>query len=157
MALTYVTDIRLLDYLLSETEQALLSNDEAYGDSTRSDVIEKYIEWAEGTIDSYVGSQFGLPLATPYPTALIHAVLVIAKYRLMLRRNYMTDAIEAEYTDVMAWLRMVRDGEIDLYPIDPDADGSTAIVGFVDLSQLVFADGLPNAAYQTTYSDDTFD
>lgn len=129
MALKY-TSVQKLVNLLSERQLAQLSDDTDVSDdeiSTDNGRIEQFLAYAEATVESYIQTRFPLPLE-PIPTTVEYAALVIAKYRLMLRREYMTEEIGMEYKGVMDWLRAVKMDDADLYPTS-DTDAAEVTYG----------------------------
>lgn len=120
MPLKY-TSVEDLTDLLSETQLAQITDDSDGDPSTDDPRVQKFLAYAESTVDTFIQARYSLPLS-PVPASVQYAALVIAKYRLLLRREYMSDEIEKEYMAVMTWLEMVRDDRADLYPRATDDD-----------------------------------
>lgn len=105
-----------LTTILTQDEQAVLTDDLSHLQDVEADanIILTYLRYAESTAEGYIQTRYTTPLVEP-PMAFIYAVLVIAKYRLLLRRQYLSEAARQEYDDVMGWLRRVQAEDADLY------------------------------------------
>lgn len=128
MALNY-TSVNALLALLSESQMAQITDDSDEGTlSTDEEMVEQVLEYAESTVDTYIQSRYETPL-DPVPPAVKYAALVVGKYRLMLRREYMSPEIEQEYREVMDWLRAVQEDRADLYTRAEDGSDSEITSG----------------------------
>lgn len=97
--------------VLSPQQQRQLTDDNPEGDSvTKIPMINEYLSAAESFAESYVLAVYSVPVANP-PPAFVHAILIIAKYHLLLRRGWIDDSLQTEYDRIMDWLEMIRNGE----------------------------------------------
>ena len=84
---------------------------------------------AGGKIDSYLRSQYTLPLAVPYPDEIILCNVNIASYTLLKWRGFNADEMDENfrllYLDCVNWLEMLNRGEVSL-GIDADATPGTS-------------------------------
>ena len=144
MALVYAV-VADLDNVLSPDEQAELTDDTADGSVVAvTAILTASLESGESLIDSYIGTRYSLPL-TLVPASIKRATLIIAKYRLMMKRNRLEEDVREEYMEVMSWLEGVRDGDmvllddvgVDLTAIGPVRVGF-ANVDTADFSESVF-------------------
>jgi phage gp36-like protein len=122
MPLTY-TSVEELETLLTVQEQAALTDDttETGEPVVDTDMIERYLAYSESTVNTKLQTRYDMPLKT-VPLAVVYATLVIARYRLMLRRGYMTEELETEYKEQMRWLQMVQDEDADIYEDEVDEE-----------------------------------
>lgn len=105
-----------LDNILAEHIAAELSAES--GSTPDDSILDYYLDAAESVVDSYLAKRYNVPLSvTPIPAAVKDAVLVIARYRLYIRREYVTEEVRKDYEDMLEWLKMVATGELDL-PVD---------------------------------------
>jgi phage gp36-like protein len=116
------SSVPALKAILTESQLAQLTDDTSLDDgASDSTLVRQFLVFAESTAEGYVQGRYSLPLNPP-PPSFLYAVLVIAKYRLFLRRQYMDEDTREEYTEVKEWLRSVRDDEVDLYARDSNSD-----------------------------------
>ncbi|HEX9844040.1 MAG TPA: DUF1320 domain-containing protein [bacterium] len=76
-------------------------------------VIDEALAAATAEMDSYIGTKYQLPLATP-PAVLKDKCVDIALYRLSQRPGAMTDEVKDRYEKALAWLRDVSRGVVSL-------------------------------------------
>ena len=82
-------------------------------------------------IDSYLRTQYDLPIKTPYPAELVECNAILAAYTLLQNaRGYVPDEFDAgfraRYEDQIIWLRDIAAGRCSL---GIDADQTTAQEG----------------------------
>jgi phage gp36-like protein len=82
-------------------------------------------------IDSYLRTQYDLPIKTPYPQELVEANAIMAAYTILQNvRGYVPDEFDAgfraRYDDQVTWLRDLAAGRCSL---GIDADQTTAQEG----------------------------
>lgn len=137
MATKYIQGdpITAMSLVLTEAEQAYLTDDSTYGTTPDPDFVTTYIQIGESIADTYVSGRYPWLTAINAPEAFKHAILVIAKKRMLNRRGYSHPALDEEFGDVRDWLRAIHDERADLLPPAPDeeenADNSFDY-GFVD-------------------------
>jgi len=102
--------------------------------------IDAFLTKASASVDSYLRSQYKLPLVTPYPDEIVWATVCIGSYRLMVWRGYNPDEHDAEirarYEDCVAWLGQLSRGQVRL---DAAADATTRNEG----APMVVSRGFP--------------
>lgn len=115
---TYTSTADIYD-VLSQKHVAELTDDTA-GSTVDTDKVDSALDRAEGVVDSYVGKQYDVPLDTPAPQSIIHAVLTLAKCYLFKRRpRAIPDEINQDCSDIVAWLESVAAGEVEIDDLDP--------------------------------------
>ena len=115
MPLRYVT-VPEFDNVLTPQQQAQLTDDNPVTApaSKNAAIIEYYLTMAESFAESYVGGRYGVPLVGTIPESFKFAVLLIAKYRLFLRRGMMKKDVEEDYLRTLTWLQQIKNGTVDL-------------------------------------------
>lgn len=126
MAVTLVyTTTQDITTVLTPHQQQQLTDDVATGDdSTNHDRIDEFLAFAESFADSYAKARYTVPLTTPVPRVYLHHILIIAKYHLSLRMDFVTEEIRQEYADAVAWFEQLRDGFVQLDVDDDDLNDS---------------------------------
>lgn len=100
--------------VLSSTIVAQLTDDSA-GTVVNTDYVESALDRAEGVVDSYVSKAYDVPLDTPVPGSIKHAVLTLAVCNLYKRRpGALPDEAKAACAEVTQWLIDVASGKIEL-------------------------------------------
>lgn len=143
MPLRYIQGdpITAMSLVLTEQEQAYMTDDTAYGSTPDPDFVESFIAIGESIVDSFVLGRYPFLTAVNLPDSLRHAILVIAKKRMLNRRGYATQALDEEWTDVRTWLRDIHDERAELFaPASDDSDqpDNSFDYGFVDPDTLDF-------------------
>jgi phage gp36-like protein len=84
--------------------------------------IERTLARATSVMRSEVGRQYDLPFPTgEVPEAIKSAVLVVAKYMLLSRRDGgVTEATQDQYDSAMRFLDEIGSGEAELFESDGD-------------------------------------
>lgn len=137
--MNYVTNAGFTD-VLTPQQQAQLTDDNPSGDDiTDSGVVTTFLEAAESFADSFVSARYETPLQNP-TEAFKQAIYIIAKYQLLLRREYADEATQRQYDNTIQWLMMVRDGDVTLDSNDLISD--SAYVGLAEFTELTFEDHL---------------
>lgn len=104
--------------VLSQKHVAELTDDTA-GNTPDDDKIDSALNRAESVVDSYVGKQYDVPLDTPVPQSIAHAVLVLARCYLYSRRPGATpDEIAEACEETIEWLKMIAAGTLEVDDID---------------------------------------
>lgn len=104
----YATVEQLEDHLGTDRYLAIVDRDR---DGTAdTSAVEAALSAASSLADSYLAAT--LPIAAPYPTALVEAVMAIATYR--LAGNAATDTERVQYEDAIGWLRDAARGRAQL-------------------------------------------
>lgn len=119
-AMAYVDPIDLLEVASKQEIFDVASDDRSETvdqfDISRSDRVQAACDRGEAVVNSYIGSVYELPIPENEVTpALKDAVLVLAKYKLFARRNYIDDSLQREYKATISWLEKIRKGEIELF------------------------------------------
>ena len=78
-----------------------------------SDVVDRAISDAEGTIDSYLGERYKVPLQT-VPDVVKNACADLAVYQLQQSRSSVTDDMKERRDDILSWLKDVAKGTASL-------------------------------------------
>lgn len=120
--------VDILRPVLTAEQQALLTDDAAYGDDPVEAILIEYIEGAESFADAYTLARYPTLSLSNAPKAYTHAILTIAKKRLLARREYTTNAVDAEYNESLRWLRDIYLDHADLAP-DPNGPSATDSTG----------------------------
>ena len=138
-ALRYVT-VAEFDNVLTPQQQAQLTDDNPITAPASKDAatVEYYLRMAESFAESYVAGRYGVPLRGEAPEAFKFAILLIAKYRLFLRRGMVKKDVEEDYLRVITWLQQIKNETVDL-PLEVEnnteaADVSSG-VSFTDYTQ----------------------
>lgn len=89
-----------------------------------SGVVAMHLETASSRIDSYLRSKHTLPLATPYPHAIVDACCVLAAYSLMTVRGFNAAEYDQNFRDryedlvgrpgQKGWLELLASGAASL-------------------------------------------
>lgn len=87
--------------------------DDTGGDEAVKATLEAFINDASAFIDTYVGTRYTLPLPS-IPGELRRANLIVANFDLESKKPPISDDQQAAYDDIIAWLQMIKDGELDL-------------------------------------------
>jgi len=95
------------------TNQVLLVADRDEDGNADAAVIAAALSAATGTIDSYVGQHYDLPLAT-VPEALKEACVVLAMHHLSGLPGAMTEELQAAKRETLAWLKDIGAGRASL-------------------------------------------
>ena len=116
--------------VLTPQQQAQLTDDDPVTAPANRDAatVEYYLAMAESFAESYVAGRYGVPLE-PAPEAFRFAVLVIAKYRLFLRRGMVKKDVEEDYLRTLTWLQQIKNETVDL-PLAPEDNTEAADVSF---------------------------
>lgn len=95
------------------------------------------LDEASDLVDSYL-ARFDLPLALPYPGALVRANKIVAGYDVMVSLGFVREGDESEwrlrYLDVIKWLEQVAKGLVTPPGMEepvPPADPSSGVGMFV--------------------------
>ncbi len=76
-----------------------------------SGVVQQALNDANGVIDSYLAAQVTVPLATVPPIVNLQACKIARFYLWKDRRS---EAVTADYSDALAWLKQVAQGLIPI-------------------------------------------
>jgi phage gp36-like protein len=95
------------------------------------EIILEHVVKASGKIDTFLPSQYTLPLSAPYPDSIVDAAVVISTYTLLVRyRGFRPDeydnSFRLQYEDTMSWLDKLSRGAVSL---GDDADADAALEG----------------------------
>ena len=117
--------------VLPRTIVTQITNDNPGKGSENDFIYTERLKSAENTVDSYFSERYKLPLIAQdgtVPPEIKDAVLTIAKYKLMARRNALNPSVESEYQNAMSWLKDISTGKanIALPQIDGTFDTSNA-------------------------------
>lgn len=123
--------------LLSDREIALLTSDDVEREESVEYIVNEYLAAAESLVESAIGNRYVVPFRDPLPEVIRMAILIIAKYRLFLRRGFVEDAIQQDYRDQVDFLRGVRAGEFDL-PVGEGGRELEVRSGFGELKNMEF-------------------
>jgi phage gp36-like protein len=102
------------------------------------EVIREILEFAEDFCDSYINNRYVVPLEIPIPKSYRHCILIVGKYHIFLRLNYVTEQTRQEYEDMINWLREIRDGLANLPITDEDELKGGFARGFASTALLTF-------------------
>ena len=92
-----------------------------------ADVIARAITDADALIDSYLQVKFVVPV-TPVPPVLRNHAITIAWYNLELGRRSVTEDTRKAYEDVIAWLKALVAGTVDI-GLEPKPAASPGLPG----------------------------
>lgn len=127
VTLDYVT-LDDLEDVMTIPEQAQ-ATDDAYGaggtisgsPSRNERMVKRFLKRAESTVDSYL-TEYDTPIQDP-PYMLEYTILLIARYYLDERGDGdVSEASQRSYDQAMDWLKMVKNGEVDLQGVEIDAE-----------------------------------
>lgn len=101
-----------------DTSAAAFATDAGEVGTPDTDVLNEVINDAESVIDGYVGVRHIVPVVVAGDTVLANRMrsltLDIARYKLDLRGDYVSDARAAAYEAAIKWLEGVSTGKIML-------------------------------------------
>lgn len=93
--------------------------------------IQAVLDAASDLADSYLRNHYRLPLAAPYPFALVEAVCKVAAFNVLSVRGYNPEGdagmLESRYKSAMKWLEDVGAGKAS--PLVQDAAGPASAAG----------------------------
>lgn len=87
--------------------------DESGNDEAIDTVLSAFINDASAFIDTFISARYTLPLAST-PGELRRANLIVAYYDLVSRKPPISEDEQKFYDDIIEWLQMIKDGELDL-------------------------------------------
>lgn len=88
------------------------------------EVLEGHLDAASGKIDTYLRSNYRLPLSEPYPQEIVDAAARIAAYTFLVWRGFNPDSYDANFRDLYldlvgrpgqsGWLDKLAAGKVHL-------------------------------------------
>ena len=96
--------------------QAMATNDTQDFNVNGNFVIDK-LSSAESMVDGYLQTRYSVPVKSEdgtVPVIIVQAVHTIAKYYLYQRRNNVTADIQAQYENIIQWLKDVSTGKSNI-------------------------------------------
>jgi phage gp36-like protein len=101
--------------LIQANDLIALTDDNQTGQLNQT-VLNSVITSSSGVIDRYVSNIYTVPFASPYPSAIVNAALIITCYNLYLRRETPTELnkFKKDYEDTISYLRAINKGEMHI-------------------------------------------
>lgn len=128
----YITVDELVNEI-PDRMQGVLSNDGTTL-AKKEPILKEKIKEAEGILESYISSRYGLPVKSSdgrVPPNVKGSIIIITKYLLYGRRDAITQEVKEQYDATMRWLRDVSRGNADIAILKEDnaveSTGSTQI------------------------------
>ena len=113
--MAYITQTDLDEYLSDKVLEQLTDDDNA--GEINTDKVDECITGAEDEVNGIIAVKYTVPLSTT-PGIITEICIVLACYRLYLRRQRVPEDFRQMVTDVRGQLEDIRDGNIKL-PGDP--------------------------------------
>lgn len=101
-------------------------------------VVDRALRAADSEIDSYIGTRYGLPLAS-VPDIIQDQACVIALYK--LNTVSMPEDVADRYKDAIRWLRDVQAGKASVPGLSESSQAPSGGVVIVESSPRLFARG----------------